>query len=452
MRETLYPIVLVLLFLSCTTVVTKETQNDTNTPLHLVKPDYPTFYGIPDTAEVKKTVERIHTYLNSVTPFGFVNSKTGEVLTDLNKMDENTTLVKGDFRIVSYEWGVTYGAMMKATAITGDPAFRKYAEDRLNFIAESAPYFEKLDSSEGFDWGAKGPLKNLLHPKALDDCGAMCAAMFKAKNSGSKTDFSHLTDLHLDYILNKEHRLSDGNLARMRPQANSLWLDDMFMAIPALAQAGMATGEARYFDEATHQIHLFTEKMFNDEKQVFMHGWIEGMSEHPQYHWGRANGWAILTLVEVLDVLPESHQDFSFVLDLLKKHVKGLAKYQDGTGFWHQLLDRNDTYLETSATAIYTYSFAHAINKGWIDRMAYAPAAILGWNALNSKINAKGQVEGTCVGTGMGFDPAFYSYRPVSEYAAHGYGPAILASVEIYELLKNNKFEINDSSVQILAK
>ena len=38
-----------------------------------------------------------------------------------------------------------------------------------------------------------------------------------------------------------------------------------------------------------------------------------------------------------------------------------------GTGFWHQLLDRPDSYLETSATAIYAYAIAHGVNQGWLD-------------------------------------------------------------------------------------
>ena len=72
---------------------------------------------------------------------------------------------------------------------------------------------------------------------------------------------------------------------------------------------------------------------------------------------------------------------------------------------------------------------------------------MLGWNALSTKINAKGEVEGTCVGTGMGFDPAFYYYRPISPIAAHGYGPTLLAGAEILNLLKNFQVVINETSV-----
>ena len=92
---------------------------------------------------------------------------------------------------------------------------------------------------------------------------------------------------------------------------------------------------------------------------------------------------------------------------------------------------------------------ARAINRGWIDPVAYGPAALLAWHAVTTKVNAQGQVEGTCVGTGMGFDPAFYYHRPTSPFAAHGYGPVLLAGAEMVRLVKTHRFEINDSSTQL---
>ena len=156
-------------------------------------------------------------------------------------------------------------------------------------------------------------------------------------------------------------------------------------------------------------------------------------------------------MCEVLDVLPENYPQRDKIMELFRAHVRGLAACQSGEGLWHQLLDRTDSYLETSATAIYVYCMAHAINKGWIDALAYGPVVTLGWNAITTQINEKGQVEGTCVGTGMAFDPAFYYYRPVNVYAAHGYGPVIWAGAEIIHLLKKQYPKMNDSAVQFYA-
>jgi len=221
------------------------------------------------------------------------------------------------------------------------------------------------------------------------------------------------------------------------------------MSLPALAQMGKLTGDARYWDEVIRQYHHFSTRMFNITNNLYMHGWVQDMTPHTQFHWARANGWALMTKVEMLDVLPESDSRRIEILNKFKHHVSGLAKVQDKTGFWHQLLDKNDSYLETSATAIYAYCIARGINKGWLDAKAYLPMVLLAWNAVSSQITNQGQIQGTCVGTGMGFDPAFYYYRPVSNFAAHGYGPALLAGAEIYKMLQQNPFEINDSAVML---
>ena len=74
---------------------------------------------------------------------------------------------------------------------------------------------------------------------------------------------------------------------------------------------------------------------------------------------------------------------------------------------------------------------------------------ILAWNAVTTKITNAGQVEGVCVGTGMAFDPAFYYYRPTNVYAAHGYGPVLLAGAEMINLVKSHKIVFDDSSIQV---
>ena len=424
----------------------QEPANDVTAPLHLLQPDYPTPYGVKPIEEIVETLDKVYNYLESETASKLIDSKTNKEITNLKKLNENTIFEPGAFRLTSYEWGVTYAGMTQITEATGDPKYADYTNKRLKLIADIAPfYLEKYKKDKDYP----SPIVQSLQPHALDDAGAICAAMIKAKRAGLDADLQPLIDNFIDYISNKQFRFSDGTLARNRTQPNTLWLDDMFMSVPALAQMGKLTGDNKYYDDAVKQIRQFSERMFNKEKGLYMHGWVQAMEVHPEYRWARANGWAVMTLVELLDVLPKEHEGYQDVLQQLQAHIKGLVQYQDGTGFWHQLIDRNDTYLETSATAIYTYSIAKAINNGYIDKLAYSPVVLLGWNAVATKVNDKGQVEGTCVGTGMGFDPAFYYYRPINVFAAHGYGPVLLAGSEVIKLIKANTFEINDSSLQL---
>ena len=435
------------LLLSAAFNLQAQKQNDVTTPLHAMQPDYPVPYVIPGKADVKKVLDRIYNYLDTVTPPVMINKKTGAVLNDPAQLDTNSAVKQGDFRLTSYEWGVTYAAMLRAAETTGDKRYATYVKDRFDFLSKWIPAVKAKFPVEYIR--SQRFLHQPIDPHALDDAGAVCAAMIKAQRAGINEGLRPQIDVFINYIVNKEYRLKDGTLARNRPLKNTIWLDDMFMGVPAMAQMGKMTGQKKYFDEVVKQIRQFSARMFNKELGIYMHGWVESMNPHPEFHWGRANGWALLTLTEVLDVLPENHPGFKMVLDQYRAHVKGLAKYQDGTGFWHQLLDKSDSYLETSATAIYTYCIAHGVNKGWLDVKAYAPMSLLGWSAVASKVNEKGQVEGTCVGTGMAFDPAFYYHRPVNVFAAHGYGPALFAGAEITAMLDKFTFRINDSALML---
>lgn len=403
------------------------TINDSNTPLHLLKPDYKHGYGVSTKQEVKAAIDKVMNYI-------LANPQ--------------------QFRTTSYEWGVTYSACLDAAKASGDRKYSAYVEQNFKAIADAFPGAMKdLKKGKTLDTA----IRKVVDPHALDDAGAICAAMIKAELDARKNPKTRATQVintapvienYSQYIMTKEFRLADGTFARKRPHKNTVWLDDMFMAIPAIAYMGAYTNDSKYFDEAAKQIMLFKDKMWVKEKKLFRHGWVEAMNPHPAFHWGRANGWAILTMCEVLDVLPENHPQRGAILDLLRQHIEGLVALQGKDGFWHQLLDRNDSYEESSCTAIYTYCIAHAINQGWISALAYGPAVQLAWHAVEASIDAQGRFMNTCVGTGMGFDPAFYMYRPVSTAAAHGYGPAIWAGAEMLRLLDRQHPKMNDSAVQ----
>ena len=183
-----------------------------------------------------------------------------------------------------------------------------------------------------------GQMEQVVNPRALDDCGTMCTAMMKYANedAGCRTDkaledipgaqivsIDTLIENYFNFVENGQYRLPDRTFARHRPQRNTVWLDDMYMGIPTIAYRGVYTGETKYFDEAATMYKNFVSRMWVPEKGIYRHGYVEGLQDQPTYHWARANGWALLTTVELLDMLPESHPDRAFILEQLRKHVRG---------------------------------------------------------------------------------------------------------------------------------
>jgi unsaturated rhamnogalacturonyl hydrolase len=416
-------------------------------PEQELKPGYPVPYGPASVPGIKEMLSRILGYLEQHSPAEVIDTRTNLPITDFSKVNPDADIAAGAFRLICYEWGVLFSAMLQVSEATADRAFQEFSAKRLQFIVDKVPYFADVAAARG-EAGAQGlGFRAMLQPRNLDDAGSMGAALIKADRAGLVRGARPLIGRLIEYIQSGQFRFEDGTLARNRPVPKTLWLDDLYMSVPALAQMGVLTGEPSYLDEAVRQITLFAARMFNEEKGLYCHGWVEQMDVHPEFHWARCNGWALLAKTELLDVLPESHPAREVVVTLLRRHIRGLAERQSGQGLWHQLLDRNDTYLETSASAIFVYCIARAINRGWIDPLAHGPVAKIGWNALAARVNESGQVEGTCVGTGLAFDPMFYYYRPTSPLAAHGYGPMLLAGAEMIRLSESGRATMHDSAI-----
>lgn len=416
-----------------------------------VKPAYPTPYEPASEQSIQALLQRVHGYLEQASPVRVIDGNTGQAIADMRKLPPHVALDRTDLLILTYEWGVTYSGMLLAAEVTADERYRDYTRERLDAIASLAAHAKRnLPGDGSVPASAHGmSMRSILKPRSLDDSGSMCAAMIKAHRAGLGSDLRPWIDNYVRFVSSQQFRLADGTLARNRPLPDSLWLDDLYMSVPCLAQAGKLTGDARYFDDAARQILQFADRMFVKERGLFMHGWVQGMNHHPVFPWARANGWATMAMVELLEVLPEDHRDRARILELYRIHAAALAAAQGHAGLWHQLLDRRESYAETSASAMFVYTLARGINRGWLDPLAFGPAVSLGWNAVTTRVNATGQVEGTCVGTGMGWDPMFYMYRPVHVLAAHGYGPVFLAGAEMIAMLRSRPdIAVHDGGVQ----
>jgi len=412
------------------------------------KPDAPIPYGIPEEQDIRSDLLLVGRYIDQNCPVRWVDLDTKQTISSAPFDCAHPGLEFGLFSIYSYEWGVTYAASLRVAEVTGDCFFFDYVKLRLEAIENLGSFYLQMKPENRPRRYIPG---GLIDPHSLDSCGSMTAALIKAKLSGLGQHLECLINPAIHYIATQQKRLDDGTLARDRPLPDSLWLDDLYMSVPALAQMGKMTGDIKYFDDACRQIIQMNQRMFVPESGLYRHGWVKDMNPHPSFPWGRANGWTVMAAAELLSVLPEQHPDYDKVLSIYREHIEGIVRHQGINGFWHQLLDRPETYEETSATAMFVFAIARGVNRGWLNESAYGPAAILGWNAVHTQIAPNGAVNGTCVGTGIGWEAAFYAYRPTSPYAAHGYGPVLLAGAELLQLLKQygDKVNFHDGGVHV---
>jgi unsaturated rhamnogalacturonyl hydrolase len=393
-------------------------------------PDYPVPYTKPKVDDITRILRAVRSQ---------IEASSYTTLARRPLPDSSDVASGRRFPLATYTMGVIYTGMLADAEATGDSSFSDFAGDRFQMFADA---IAKLDAEQIEKH--RGEITHLLNPTSLDDCGAIGVALIKAHRAGIGPDLRPAIDNIAGYISTGQLRLDDGTLARSVPFKNSVWADDAYMSIPFLAQMGALTGDGKYLDDAAAQMLHFSSHLFVPSTGLFTHHWnTANPDDQPKYYWGRANGWCAMAMAELLDVLPADHPMRARVLRLFRAHAQALASLQAGDGLWHQMLDRTDTYTETSCSAMFTFALARGVNRGWLDAGAYGPVAQAGWNGLTTRIDNQGHVIGTCIGTGYADDYVFYYHRPSTD-DIHGYGPVLLAGAEMIQMLKNDHLKIND--------
>ncbi len=193
-----------------------------------------------------------------------------------------------------------------------------------------------------------------------------------------------------------------------------LWIDHLYMTMPFWAQMGVILGNETYIDEAIHQIAIHLEYLQDPVTGLVAHIWSEDEGYLDAHLWGRGIGWATGAIVKLLEIVPNTHANYSFLLNTVLTMLASLDDYQDPqTGLWHTVVNDSSSYLETSCSTLFAYTVAKLknINATWID----AGNETMAKNAFQSvveKVDSLGILHWVSGGTGA--DP--YS-APRCEYA-----------------------------------
>jgi rhamnogalacturonyl hydrolase YesR len=321
-------------------------------------------------------------------------------------------------------------AMIDLGDFLKDEKYTNHAIQHVSFSLENVRYFEKRDNTNY----RRQPFRPIINIRELDDCGAMGASVIEVYKRVNNPLFKTYIDRAANHISNLQDRLADGTLVRKAPNPMTLWADDLYMSVPFLARMGTLTGDNKYYEDAINQVLNFSKYLWDAERELYYHCYFDDLKRNGIAHWGRANGWMMCAQVHLLNQLPADYPRRELIIKNLERQIVGISKYQDGNGLWHQILDRTDSYPESSCSAMFVYSIARAINQGWIDRR-YTSIVLSGWQGLKSNmITPEGQMKDVCVGTGVENDLAFYYNRPARTDDTHGTGSLIEAGIETIKL------------------
>ena len=174
-------------------------------------------------------------------------------------------------------------------------------------------------------------------------------------------------------------RTSQGSFWHKKIYPHQVWLDGLYMACPFLAEYAVEFNEPELFDDIALQILDVHKYMFDPKTGLYYHGWDESREQRwanpetglsPNF-WSRSIGWFMMALVDVLDFMPSEHPQREEIVTVLQNLSSSIENFRDTeTGMWYQVTDqigREGNYLESSASAMFIYSWVKGAQKSYID-------------------------------------------------------------------------------------
>jgi unsaturated rhamnogalacturonyl hydrolase len=252
--------------------------------------------------------------------------------------------------------------------------------------------------------------------------------------------------------LSEQPRTKEGGFWHKKIYPHQMWLDGLFMAEPFYADYASLYDEKDSFTDIANQFLLIEKHCRDKNTGLYYHGWDESKSQKwadPETgtspcFWGRAMGWYLMALVDVLDYFPQNHPQRNELIRIFRALSSSLINYRDPKlNLWYQVVDKGSVegnYIETSGSLMFIYAFAKGSNNGYLTGDYYKIAEESFQSIQNNFITNKNgllSLTNVCAGAGLGGSPyrdGSYNYyihelKRINDFK--GYGPLLLASVEL---------------------
>ncbi|OPH49036.1 glycosyl hydrolase family 88 [Paenibacillus ferrarius] len=270
-----------------------------------------------------------------------------------------------------------------------------------------------------------------LPEKNVNTMCPMLTLSYLAEETGNP-QYLELCQEWVTYVMEEMPRTVEGGLQHVVTRnlnQGQLWDDTLYMTVLFVARMGELLDNDIYTQESIRQFMIHLKYLTDVKTGLFFHGWtFIGHHHFAQALWARGNSWYTAGLVDYLEIASLPAGVSQFLISSLERQVHTLSLLQHESGLWHTLLDKPDSYLETSASSAFAYGILKAVRQGFLDPK-YKAVGLKALEGVKQKIDADGIVHGVSYGTGLKGDLDYY--RNIKQCPMpYGQSMALLLMVE----------------------
>jgi unsaturated rhamnogalacturonyl hydrolase len=296
----------------------------------------------------------------------------------------------------------------KAVALNGLLAVGGYDDEAKRLVDRSVA---TQTSAGQFSYGSLDPKSWRDDYKSQTDPAALGYPVLEFYDHTGDEQYLEAAERQYDYLAEEAQRTAEGGIGHHRGEVE-LWVDALYMLSPFMARYGAVADEPAAFDDATRQILVQTKYLRDPHAGLYRHEWRERPNVFPEStFWARGNGWVLAGVLDALAYLPEDHDEYDRLVDVFTDLCGAVRPLQDDSGFWHNVLDDEQSPLEASGTLMFTYAFEEGIERGLLDEDTYGEPARDAMSVAEGVVKpdgAVGRVVGPPGGPGVPFSVTSY--------------------------------------------
>jgi len=268
------------------------------------------------------------------------------------------------------------------------------------------------------------------------DTAAPARLAMELWTSGGEQRYLQVVDDFFTYLYEKALRNEQGGINHLGTDDTlgvTLWVDSLFMFGGVLIRWGEQADDERALEEFATQHGVFTD-LLQKEAGWYTHAYNWIGSQDEDVFWGRGNGWVAAATADYLRVLLNTGKKNSAARQAFDKLTGAITTSQDQqTGLWWTVVNHpGETYLETSASALFAWALARAWRYGLVDEpvLETIESAVAG---VKDMVETDGQGRPVVTGISgptMAGDFEYYAGIPVSDDLPFGLGAVVLMLIE----------------------
>ncbi len=211
--------------------------------------------------------------------------------------------------------------------------------------------------------------------------------------------------------------------------SRSIFVDSLCSDPPFLVRLARLTSDERYAQRARDILLGHCAVLQNPDTGLFGHFADLGSGIAPGIPWGRGNGWAALGLVNYIVESPDEASRTE-VTERFKRLCEGLKQYRVPRAGWRNLIDREESYPESSSTVLVAHAMEIALSARILDQ-SWREIADEAWRTVEHRIDTSGHLVNVSYRPGVNTDPSRYEHAPALRGAyPWAQGPYLLAAAD----------------------